>query len=133
MSTFRPNLINYKDFDLDFNKNEITNDVKTKLGLSSISQSIKNIILTSKGERPFSDMGTDIYRKVSENFTKEQMLEMKDQIIFSIGKYEPRVAVDFNDVDIQIANTGAITINIRYKIVNGLGVDTIQNLNLSIE
>lgn len=133
MTSFRPNLINYKDFDFDLNKNEITKDVKGKLGLSCISQSIKNIILTSPGERPFSDMGIDLYRSIKENATGDRLVFMKNQIISAIGKKEPRVRVGYNDVDIIQENDGAISINIRYAIVDGLGVDSIQNLNISIE
>lgn len=133
MTSFRPNLINYKDFDFDFNMNEITKDVKAKLGLSSISQSIKNIILTSPGERPFSNMGIDIYKSASENSTDDQLVSMKNQILSAIGQKEPRVKVGFNDIDLIRENNGTISINIRYSIVDGLGVDTVQNLNLSVE
>lgn len=133
MTSFRPNLINYKDFDFDFNMNEITKDVKTKLGLSSISQSLKNIILTSPGERPFSNMGIDVYKSISENSTGDQLVFMKDQILSAIGQKEPRVKVEFNDIDLIRQNDGTISINIRYTIVDGLGIDTVQNLNLSVE
>jgi phage baseplate assembly protein W len=133
MTSFRPNLINYKDFDFDFNKNEITKDVKARLGLSCISQSLKNIILTSPGERPFSEMGIEIYRSINENATGDRLVFMKNQILSAIGQREPRVKVEYNDVDIVRENGGKISINIRYAIVDGLGVDSIQNLNLSIE
>lgn len=133
MNNFRPNLINYKDFDFDFNKNEITKDVKTRLGLSCISQSLKNIILTSPGERPFSNMGIDIYKSVNENATDDQLIFMKNQVWSAIGQKEPRVKVEYDDVKVTKENDGKISINIRYSIVDGLGVDSIQNLNLSIE
>lgn len=132
MTSFRPNLINYKDFDFDFSMNEITKDVKGKLGLSSISQSLKNIILTSPGERPFSNMGIDIYRSMNEIITSDELVSMKNQILAAIGQKEPRVRVNYNDVDLVMENNGTISINIRYAIVDGLGVDTIQNLNLSV-
>jgi phage baseplate assembly protein W len=133
MSSFRPNTLNYKDFDFGFDKNEITNDIKTKLGLSSISQSIKNIILTSPTERPFSNLGAGLYKATLENATEDEFVVIKQKILGSLSEYEPRISVEYNDINLTRDETGAVRINIQYKIVEGLGINSIQNLNILVQ
>lgn len=133
MSSFRPNTLNYKDFDFGFEKNEITNDVKTKLGLSSISQSIKNIILTSPTERPFSNLGGGLYKATLENATDDEFVVIRQKILGALSEYEPRITVEYNDINLTRDDTGAVRINIQYKIVEGLGINSIQNLNILVQ
>jgi phage baseplate assembly protein W len=133
MTSFRPNTLNYKDFDFGFEKNEITSDVKTKLGLSSISQSIKNIILTSPTERPFSTLGAGLYKATLQNATEDEFVIIKQKIIGALSEYEPRIRVEYNDINLSRDETGAIRINIQYSMVEGLGIDSVQNLNIIVQ
>ena len=51
----------YSDFDLAFIKHPNTKDVTILKDLDSVKQSIKNLILTSRGERPFNpNLGSGI-------------------------------------------------------------------------
>jgi phage baseplate assembly protein W len=111
--SFRPNLKNYKDFDLLFEKNELTGDIKARSELASINQSIKNIILTSSGERPFSDFGVGVDFYFFENDDVGAFIGAKSSISRAINFYEPRVTTEYNDIDIQRTKAGAIRINIR--------------------
>ena len=43
----------YSDFDLSFLKHPNTKDITILKDLDAVKQSIKNLILTSRGERPF--------------------------------------------------------------------------------
>lgn len=128
--SFRPDLKNYKDFDLQFEKNELTGDIKSRSELASINQSIKNIILTSEGERPFSSFGVGINFYFFENDNIGAFVGAKNAISANINLYEPRVTVEYNDVDIQRTSSGGIRINIKYKIREDLGLNSFQNLTL---
>lgn len=128
--SFRPDLKNYKDFDLQFEKNELTGDIKSRSELASINQSIKNIILTSEGERPFSSFGVGINFYFFENDNIGALVGAKTAISANINLYEPRVTVEYNDVDIQRTSSGGIRINIKYKIREDLGLNSFQNLSL---
>ena len=47
------NNIVYKDFDILFNKHPVTRKLNTLTNNAAIARSVKNLILTNKGERPF--------------------------------------------------------------------------------
>lgn len=126
----RPLVSNFKDFDLQFDMNSITKDVKPKSGISSISQSIKNILLTSPGERPFSQFGVGLNYYFFENDTLETLIAVREMITSMIGQYEPRVVVDYNDIEVVRDGPGSIRINIRYRLANDLGLANAQNLSI---
>jgi phage baseplate assembly protein W len=107
--------------------------VKTRTGMSSISQSIKNIILTSPGERPFSDIGSDLYSYLFENPKGDELVYITSLIVAAIGKHEPRVVVEYNDVTVTNEGNGKLTINIKYRMANNLESNLVQTLNLTLE
>jgi phage baseplate assembly protein W len=129
---YKPDLKKFKDVDFGFAKNDLTNDFKTRNGLPSISQSIKNIVLTSPGERPFSDFGFGIYAYFWENDTVDTFIAMKTKIASAINLYEPRVIVDSNDITIVKKVGNSIEINIRYRLAEDLTQTTTQNLSIVV-
>jgi phage baseplate assembly protein W len=129
---YKPDLKKFKDVDLGFGKNDLTNDLKTRNGLPSISQSIKNIVLTSPGERPFSDFGFGIYAYFWENDTVDTFIAMKTKIASAINLYEPRVKVNSNDITIIKKAGNSIEINIRYRLSEDLTQTTTQNLSIVV-
>ena len=60
----------YSDIDIDLNKNEFIGDISIKKDANSIRQSVMNIILTRKGEKPFNrNFGVGLHDYLFENFT----------------------------------------------------------------
>lgn len=119
----------YKDIDFDFKKNEISNDIKTRLSTSAISQSIKNIILTSKKEKPFnSRYWFGLYEYLFSN--KDSMSTLT--IASVINEMEPRVTVGSNDVSIVDSGSNSLTINIKYKIKSPVDTSLGNNQTLTI-
>lgn len=60
----------YIDFDLTFRRNPVSGDVLIKKDISSINQSIKNILLTNKLEKPFQPrFGGNIYNTLFDLMT----------------------------------------------------------------
>ena len=43
----------YKDLDLDFGRNAVTNDVNKLTDVEAVKRSVRNLILTNHYERPF--------------------------------------------------------------------------------
>ena len=43
----------YKDLDLDFGRNVVTNDVNKLTGVEAVKRSVRNLIQTNHFERPF--------------------------------------------------------------------------------
>jgi phage baseplate assembly protein W len=103
--------------DIDFNLNLIRNgqgtptDVSVKEDVYDIFQSIKNIILTSKYERPFSSVGVGLYEFKYEKINSSTMVILKQTILGSLGINEPRAIINSIDMVQPIPGKLEITVN----------------------
>lgn len=89
----------YTDIDFDFIKNDLTNDVNLKYDLAAISQSIKNILLTTKGEKPFDpNFGGNAYSLLYNNPTELDLAIFKQDIAASLSLNEPRANIENIDI-----------------------------------
>lgn len=97
----------YVDVDVNFARKNGTvfedgvrrGDIYKKQDLKSIDQSIENILLTNKGEKPFDpDFGADLRRLLFELNTTVSEPAFRDIIRRALIDYEPRVIV--KDVEI---------------------------------
>jgi phage baseplate assembly protein W len=103
----------YKDLDLSFTPHPGTGDVGMKFDINSVKQSLRILLLTSNGERPFNYiLGSPIYKMLFEpmDFITANMLE--SQITLLIKQFEPRCNLqlvevlpnlDLNQYDINIS------------------------------
>lgn len=70
----------------------ITGDALLASDLDAIKNSIKNIILTPRGSRPFNpEFGSNIISLLFELADTTTEVSIRDEIIKSIRKFEPRV------------------------------------------
>lgn len=106
----------YTDIDLYFTKNELTNDANLKLDIAAISQAIKNIVLTTKGEKIFeSGFGGNAYDLVFNDFNPLEINIKASEIAAAIQLYEPRAIVQ--SINITDSGLGYWNINISYSPV----------------
>lgn len=106
----------YKDLDLNFIENPVTGDVSVRYDEVAIKNSIKNLVLTSNGERPFhSEIGSPVRNLLFENYTPMLVLSLRRAIEQLIDNYEPRVIVLDVVVD-PYEDENAIQIGILFKI-----------------
>ena len=117
--------------DLPFflSKNTFTEDFNVIKETPSIRQSLKNIVLTNKRERPFNvDFGASLYEDIFENYNYEMVLSLQSRIANVITLFEPRVIL--NDVRvIDELEANYISIIIDFQIRN-TGVRDLVQLNL---
>ena len=112
------NNIVYKDFDILFDKHPVTRKLNTLTNNAAIARSIKNLILTNKGERPYQPfLGCDVRSQLFElnNGTLES--ELEDAIEECIKFYEPRAELMHAFVDANI-DGNAITVEIKFRAIN---------------
>ena len=82
----------YSDFYNNFSKNFGTKDLARITNEESIINSLKNIILTRKGERPFQpEFGCNISGLLFENFSKFTTDAIETEIRTAVENFEPRV------------------------------------------
>jgi phage baseplate assembly protein W len=102
----------YSDFHKDLTQNPLTDDLALKRDEESVKESIKNLILTDKGERLMQPLiGGNIRAMLFENNTPAVIKIIQEQIRTTIEEYEPRAqlidvsvksSIDDNKVEITI-------------------------------
>ena len=123
--------IGYKDLSMTFKQNPLNNDLIVLRNENAIARSIRNIILTTPGEKFFNeDFGSNVSKLLFDNLDPLTALEIKEQITFSIVNYEPRA--DLLKVDVTPDyDDGEFDVVITYKIV---GVDAAaQQLSFALQ
>lgn len=105
----------YKDIDFLLEQNILTSEMNTKLDAFAVSQTIKNILLTTQGEKLF----LPYFGGNSEElmFNSLNVLELENKKIFFLavlGLYEPRASI--TNINITDSTFGYWIINIEYYI-----------------
>ena len=86
--------LSYKDINITFKKHPVTNDVVVSKDASAIKQAIVNLLLTNKGERLMNpEYGSDIRRYLFEPLDYGTSALVKQNIVTTIGRFEPRISV----------------------------------------
>ena len=117
----------------DFNNSMVTKgdgDLAKTVDEFAVAQSIKNLILTDKMERPFQPtLGCDIKKSLFENFTPQTITVAKQRIAETIGQYEPRAEIINIDASPDEDNN-ALNMTIVFSLINS---DVEQTLGLVLE
>ena len=82
----------FKDINLSFKRHPVTNDVVTIRNEDAIKRSVKNIIFTILGEKPFEpNFGSVINESLFDLNTNLSEIRVSDEIKSSLLNYEPRI------------------------------------------
>ena len=108
--------LSYRDINITFKKHPVTNDIVVSRDASAIKQAIVNLLLTNKGERLMNpDYGSDIRRYLFEPLDYGTSALVKQNIVTTIGRFEPRISVqeivsrpDFENNGFEITMTYSI-------------------------
>ena len=83
----------FKDINLSFKRHPVTNDVLTVSDEDAIKRSVKNIVFTILGEKPFDpNFGSVISDSLFELDTSLNQIRISDEITQSLLSYEPRIS-----------------------------------------
>ena len=117
----RSNFI-YKDLNLFFTKNPLTKDVSKATDVQAIKRSVRNLVLTDRGERLFHpEIGGDVKGSLFENFTPIMEVELRSAIKNVIEIYEPRVVLEdvkVNDPSGNDLDNNRLRITIQFYLDN---------------
>ena len=120
----------FKDIDLSFEPHPITNDLTIMRNVRAINHSMKNIILTVMGERPFeNDFGTQIRAYLFEVTDAATAHLIKLEIERAVELFEPRVEL-LKEGDMYPTGVGSIRssnqLDTELKKVEYIGSATIN-------
>ena len=94
--------IYFSDLDTQFTQNPINDDVVSIKNFESIKRSVRNIINTNKGERPFNpDFGSNVRALLSEPDSDLLRIALEDEIEAQLLNFEPRIDI----LNISVSNT----------------------------
>ncbi len=115
----------YKDLDLTFARAP-NNDVFKKTDAAAVKQSVKNILLTNRLEKPFNaTFGGNLNRFLFELSTYFDEQEIEDDIRETIQRYEPRARISSIRVKVN-PDINDINATIVFQILNTLQSETLE-------
>ena len=107
----------FKDISMSFQSNPLNNDLIAIKNVNAITRSIRNIVLTTPGEKFFDpDFGSNVSKLLFENVDDITASQIQEEIEFSINNYEPRVKLINVEVIADNDNASFDTI-ITYEVI----------------
>ena len=117
----------YKDLDLDFGRNTVTNDVNKLTDVEAVKRSVRNLINTNHFERPFHpELGGNVRALLFEPMTPLTALNLQRKIEEVLKNFEPRANITQILADPDIDRNG-YRLEIRFYVIgiqNPITVET---------
>jgi len=107
----------FKDLSASFQTNPLSNDLIALKNESSIARSVRNLVLTIQGERPFQPaLGTGVNNLLFDNMDKLTASAIRSELRTTIENYEPRVEI--NEIIVEPDFEGnAMHVTLQYFII----------------
>jgi phage baseplate assembly protein W len=121
----------FKDLSMSFQVNPINYDLIALKNETSISRSIRNLVLTYPGEKFFNQgLGSKVSRSLFENMDDISASIVRDEIQRTIQNFEPRVDLIDVVVDPDFDNN-SFNVTVEYYII---GIDALpQQLSFTLQ
>ena len=121
----------FKDVSMSFQVNPITSDIIGVKNDTAIARSIRNLVLTTPGERFFNpDLGSGVSKVLFETIDEISSSVIRDEIEETIIRFEPRVKLEYVRVKPNYDNH-EFDVTITYTIV---GIDALsQQLTFALQ
>ena len=107
----------FKDINLSFKRHPVTNDIIVLKDEDAIKRSVKNIIFTILGEKPFDSLfGSRVNSALFELTTDFSEIQVEDEIRSSLIRYEPRI----NNIQVTVTiqpDSNEMNCTAQYDIV----------------
>ena len=110
----------FKDISMSFQVNPLTDDLIVIKNATAIARSLRNLVLTTPGERFFNEnLGSQVNNLLFENVDDITAMSVRSEIISVIENYEPRVKLIRVSVNANIDSYN-MDVLIVYEVV---GID----------
>ena len=105
---------------MSFQVNPLTNDLIAITNTTAIARSLRNLVLTTPGERFFNEnLGSQVNNLLFENVDDITAMSIRTEIITVIENYEPRVKLLKVSVNANIDSYN-MDVRIVYRVI---GID----------
>lgn len=112
----------FKDISMSFKVNPLTYDLIDIKNETAIARSIRNLVLTSNGERFFNqNLGSRVNKLLFETIDSITGSIIEDEIRTTINNYEPRVSLISVDATPNY-DENEFEVTIKYQII---GIDVL--------
>ena len=116
----------FRDLDLDFTRNPVTNDVNIVEDVIAVKRAVKNLVQTNFYERPFQpELGCGIRELLFEPFTPITKLFLQRKIEEVLINYEPRVNLTSVNVD-DDQDRNRLVVDIAFQVVGVPGPQSVE-------
>tara|TARA_B100001094_G_C17655467_1_gene541740 strand:- start:171 stop:572 length:402 start_codon:yes stop_codon:yes gene_type:complete len=121
----------FKDISMSFEVNPITDDIIGVKNDTAIARSIRNLVLTTPGERFFNPkLGSEVSEILFDTVDDISAAVIRDEIEQTIIKFEPRVKLEDVKVKGDFDNN-QFNVTITYDVI---GIDALpQQLNFALQ
>ena len=121
----------FKDISMSFEVNPITDDIIGVKNDTAIARSIRNLVLTTPGERFFNEsLGSEVSEVLFDNIDDISGAVIRDEIEHTIIRFEPRVKLSDVKVEPDFDNN-EFNVTVSYNII---GIDALpQQLNFALQ
>jgi len=107
----------FKDVSASFQVNPLTNDLIAIKNATAIARSLRNLVLTTPGERFFNEeLGSQVGNLLFENVDDITAMSIRSEIINVIENYEPRVNLIKVGVNANVDNY-SMDVKITYQVI----------------
>ena len=119
----------FKDFSILMKSNPNTEDFTVVKNENAIKQSVRNLVLTGIGERPFQPKtGSRLRELLFEPYDVFVAQDIKEEIINVITRLEPRITVRQVRVFQDDEDTNTLRVEFDYTIVGETLIQTVDFL-----
>ena len=108
----------YKDLNLNFTINPVTQDVTTVTDVNAVKRSVRNLLLTNHYDRPFHpEIGSNIQNLLFQNFGPITGNQLSRAIEEMIENFEPRARVETVEC-YPVPDTNTYDVRIYFYVEN---------------
>ena len=116
----------FRDIDLDFTRNAVTNDVNVVEDVIAVKRSVRNLVQTNFYERPFNpELGCGVRELLFEPFTPITRVLLERKIEEVLKNYEPRCVLQNVTVD-DDQDRNRLLVNIYFYVRGIPGPQTVS-------
>lgn len=117
----------FSDIETTFARNPVTDDTLRIKNIESIKRSVRNIILTAKGERALApSFGSGVRALLFENDTPFYRFVLEQEIKYCLRFQEPRIEVTKVEIGGRI-DANELSVTIEFTPIN-----TVQPVRLNV-